>query len=149
MNIDFYHILLLFHLGAMCTAVCLVFLADKDAFKWVLGKKQTLDAGSIKRLHAFTWIALIALIGSGTLLLLQNNLFLLKEPLFIIKLLFVGMLVVNGVLIGRLIPLALTRPFASLTFKEKLPLLMSGALSGVSWLSILAIAYALFWPWIR
>lgn len=136
------------HLVSMCAAVVLIFLADKQAFGWVLGKKQTLEAASVHRLHVLTWVALLCLIGSGAFLLFTKDMYLLREPLFVIKLLFVGILVVNAVLIGRLIPIALTRTFASLTLKEKMPLITSGLISGGSWVAILVIAFVLFWPWI-
>jgi hypothetical protein len=142
-------LLLYFHLVSMCAAVVLVFFADKQAFAWVIGKRQTLDKTPVRTLHLLTWIALLSLMVSGFFLLWPNNLHLLEDSFFIIKLVGVGLLFVNGIVIGRLIPIALTRTFASLTWKERMPLILSGLVSSASWASILAIAYILFWPWIR
>jgi len=138
----------LLHLCAMLFAVVLIVCADLQATAWMRGAKQTLNKKTMQLLHWLTWGALLALVVSGIILLIPRT-YLLAEPLFVLKLLFVGMLLVNAVLIGRLMPMALERPYASLTAKEKLPLFVSGAVSAGSWVAVLAIAYYLFWPWIR
>ena len=139
--------MILVHIGAMVAALILVLFADKQAFAWMRGKKQTLNQNTMHVLHRLTWGAL-ALLGVSGALLLWPRMYLLEEPLFLIKLLFVGVLFTNAVLIGRLMPIALQRSYTSLTAKGKLPLFVSGALSSGSWLAIVAIAYYLFWPWV-
>jgi len=137
----------LVHLMAMCAAFVFIVCADNQAVAWMRGAKQTLDKKTMHWLHSITWVALILLVVSGVWLL-SSRTYLLSEPWFILKLLFVGMLVTNAVLIGRLMPVAFEHSYASRNFSEKLPLFVSAFVSTVSWLGIMALAYYLFWPWI-
>ncbi len=119
-------------------------IADKDAFAWIRGKKQTLDAALMHQYHVMIWAGLIALIVSGTILFYPMRVFLLQDLLFDVKLLFVGILLVNGVLIGRLLHVALEKPFAELTGYEKRALFASGAISALSWVCAAGIALLIF-----
>lgn len=136
------------HLVAMSAALVLIVCADIQATAWMRGIKQTLNKKTMHWLHGLTWGTLVLLVVSGAWLL-SSRTYLLAEPLFILKLLFVGALITNAVLIGRLMPITFERPYTSLNLSEKLPLFVSGLVSTVSWLAILALAYYLFWPWIR
>ena len=132
------------HLIAMLFSVGIILLADKEAFAWVLGKKPLLEPKRIHRLHYAMWAGLLALIASGFFMFLPQASYLLTEPLFIIKQLFVAVLVVNAIIIGRFSHVALTETFASLPWSERLPLLVSGAISAFSWASIILIAFYFF-----
>lgn len=46
---------------------------------------------------------------------------------------FVVTLICNGLVIGKLQHVATTKTFSSLTFTEKLPLFISGAVSTLAW----------------
>ncbi|MBI5456622.1 hypothetical protein HY969_02680 [Candidatus Kaiserbacteria bacterium] len=127
-------------------------IADKDAFAWLRGKKTTLEKKTLLTYHALIWLGLLALIWLGLLALIVSGaylfypmrLFLLTNLWFDVKLLFVGILVVNAILIGRLMNLALTKPFAALTGHEKLSLMVSGAVSVFSWFAAATIAIWMF-----
>lgn len=119
-------------------------IADKDAFAWLRGTKETLEKKTLLLYHTLIWIGLVSLIASGTYLFWPMRLFLLADLLFDIKMLFVGILVVNAILIGRLMNLALTKPFKALTAHEKMSLLTSGAISAFSWFCAAGIALLIF-----
>lgn len=136
--------MLVLHLIALaCTAV-VVLVADEQALAWVRGKKEVLDARLTHRLHVLTWVGLGVLTVSGVFLFWPMRAYLLETPLFVIKLLFVGILLTNAVLIGRLMPVALTNKFAELSWDERTPLLVSGALSVIGWLGTACIAFVVF-----
>lgn len=119
-------------------------VADKDALAWFLGKKQVLERKNLYTYHLLIWLGLISLIASGTYLFWPMRLYLLGEFLFDIKLLFVGILLVNAILIGRLLNLALAKPFVELSGHEKRGLFVSGAISVFSWFAAAAIAMWIF-----
>ena len=119
-------------------------IADKEALMWLRGKKYTLEKKSLTTYHVLIWLGLITLIASGFYLFYPMRLFLLADLLFDVKLLFVGILVVNAIIIGRLMNLALTKPFQALTGSEKRALFLSGTISVFSWLAAAAIAILIF-----
>ena len=132
------------HVCALFFSIAVILLADKQGFAWVSGKAPVLDRKVLSRYHALTWVGLAILILTGVLLLLPRADFLLRQPLFAIKLLFVGILVVNAVLIGRFMDAAVTRPFSRMTFRELSPLLLTGAISMFAWAGAIITALAVF-----
>jgi hypothetical protein len=136
--------MLITHLLSFGFIIGITALADKEAFAWMRGHKQTLDPAQLRSFHRFVWLGLLALIISGTYLFLPRWDYLLAQPLFIIKLLLVGVLLVNGILIGRLQHLATSRSFASLRPMQKFQLLTSGAISLFCWAAAALIALYLF-----
>lgn len=132
------------HIGFVGAALCVMYFADREAMAWMRGTKSVLDPVHMARLHHSAWFTLGALIATGTALALPRADYLFSQPLFVVKLLFVGVLVANGILIGRLVGPATAIPFSTLSPSEKLPLFVSGAVSFVSWLAVVAIALFIF-----
>jgi hypothetical protein len=56
---------------------------------------------------------------------------------------FVATLVINSFIIGFLQETAITRSYASLSFKEKVPLFVSGAVSTACWILTAAAGFYL------
>lgn len=132
------------HIFSVFFSLGVIFVADKQALRWVVGSTQTLSPVKIHRLHIAMWVGLCALVGTGVWMFLPRAGYLLTNPLFVIKLLFVATLIVNGILIGGLQKVALERPFASLTLDEKIPLVMSGLISGFCWVATIVVAFFAF-----
>ncbi len=70
--------------------------------------------------------------------------FLLQQRLFQLKLLFVGLLTANGVVLGRLMHIATEQTFRSTTGKQKIVLMVSGVASLVGWIGAFMMAKLLF-----
>jgi hypothetical protein len=121
------------HIFAVLFSLCVVFLADKDALAWVMGWKQTLGTKRVAIYHWLTWAGLLSVIGSGAYLALPQLSYLLTQPLFIMKILFVAILFINAILIGRFAKIATERAFSALTWEETMPLFVSGAISFFGW----------------
>lgn len=132
------------HIFSVLFSLGTVFMADKEALAWLRGKKETLSEGRMRVYHFLTWSGLFALLVSGSFLSYPMLSYLLTQPLFIMKILFVGVLFVNAVLIGRLMHVALNRPFADLAWSERFPLFVSGAVSSFSWAGALILALLVF-----
>lgn len=132
------------HILSLLFAFATIFVADKDALAWMRGKKTTLNARRVRILHWCTWLALLGLTGSGIVMLYPTAGYLLSQPLFVMKMLFVVVLYINAILIGRFSHIAVERPFASLTADERIKLILSGAISSVSWLGAAILALAFF-----
>ena len=89
------------HVLAVLFSLTTVFAADKDALAWMRGKKKILNARRVQFFHVLTWSGLIVLSVTGAILSYPMLRYLLGQPLFIMKLLFVAILFVNAILIGR------------------------------------------------
>ena len=125
--------MILFHVAAIIVTVLCVLYSDEQGLRWMLGKKEVLNAKKIAVLHVLVSIGLALIILTGGLKAMTALAYYLSNPLFIAKMGFVLVLVVNGFFIGTLSTLATTRSFASLSTKERLPLLASGAASVLGW----------------
>ena len=132
------------HILSLLFAVCIMALADKEVFAWLRGKKETLIEKRMYLYHILMWEALFALIGSGILLALPRLSYLITQPLFVIKMLFVGILFVNAIILGRLMPVTSERGFSSLSKEEKMSVYMSGVISAFSWIATTLVALTLF-----
>ncbi|MEK7134772.1 MAG: hypothetical protein AAB805_00615 [Patescibacteria group bacterium] len=136
--------MLTLHIFSVIFSFCVIFLADKQGLAWIRGKKETLDPKWTRTLHQLAWAGLLALLATGAFLFWPRREYLLGQPLFAIKMLFVLALLINAILIGRLMHVATERPFRTLSFNERVPLFVSGAISLFSWLGALIAALVLF-----
>lgn len=127
-------ILLPLHLISLFYALVSVVRADHLGLLWIRGKVDTLDAKKIDSLHRHSFIGLSLMIVTGFFLFLPMREYLLSQPQFFVKMVFVVTLIVNGFIIGTLKNIASTRKFSSLSTREKLPLFISGFVSTISWL---------------
>lgn len=125
--------ILLHIIAIICTGLTVLY-TDEKALGWVLGKTQTLSRSFVDRTHVIVSVGLATIIATGGLLFLPRMHYLLNSSVFLVKMCFVGALIVNGFFIDRLAVTATERPFASLSAKEKLPLLISGTVSVVGWI---------------
>jgi len=132
------------HIISLIYSGIIILIADHDAFSWFRGKVQVLDSKKIDRLHIATWIGLVALIITGIFLFYPARNYLIHSPIFILKMMFVAILVGNGFLIGRLTHVATQKSFTTLSKGEKWPLFLSGTLSTVSWIGATIAAFFLF-----
>lgn len=137
-------ILLPIHLLSLAITFVGIVLADHQGFNWMHGKEITLDEKKVRRYHHWVSYGLVAMIVTGGLLAYPAFKFLLTRPAFYFKMLFVSMLIINAFVINSLMKVALTRPFSTLAMSEKLPLLISGAISTFGWLGAFACAFFLF-----
>ena len=132
------------HIASLVFVALHVFLADHMGFGWMSGKTPTLLESKVKKYHYRTLAGLILMIITGTLLFWPAKDYLLTRPQFWVKMTFIGGLIINSFVIESLSKNALTRTFASLSFKERLPILFSGGVSTLCWLGAFAGAFFLF-----
>ncbi len=131
------------HVAAIFVTGLCVLYSDEQGLMWMLGKKETLNAKRIAVLHAVVSIGLALVILTGGLKALTALSYYLSNPLFMVKMGFVLVLIVNGFFIGKLSTLATTRSFVSLSTKERLPLLVSGTASVLGWGGALLLGFLL------
>ncbi len=127
-------------LALFCTALIIV-VADHEGFLYMRGKKRLLNSIHTKFFHNAVWIGLAVLMVTGILLALPAWKHYLTEPAFLLKMLFVAILVGNGAFIGRLMSIASEKPFQELTAREKSLLFVSGALSTTGWAGATLIGF--------
>ncbi len=124
------------------TGLCVLY-SDEQGLEWILGKKQTLNAARVDLLHSVVSIGLALIILTGGLRVIPALSYYLAQPVFIGKMVFVLVLIINGFFIGRLSHMATTRTFASLSARERLPLFISGGVSVLGWAGALLLGLAL------
>jgi len=120
-----------------------VFHADHMGFDWIRGKVQTLDKDLVRKYHKRTWIGLGLMIVTGIGLFWPAKDMLLARPQFIIKMGFVLAIFINSFVIGALSKTSITKTYTSLSTKEKIPLIISGGISTISWLGATGMAFFL------
>lgn len=135
--------LLPLHLLVLAFVAWTVVHADHMGFNWIRGKSRVLDEAQVAKLHRNTWLGLAGMIATGLLLFWPLHEYLLTRPQFFIKMFFVLALIANGFAIGRLQKIALTKSYAELTWGERLPLMISGAVSTLAWVGAATMAFFL------
>jgi hypothetical protein len=133
-----------FHICFLVFSVAVMLYADKQALQWVTGKRLVLDAKMLERVHLLMWIGLGGMIVTGVIMAQEHIALYLQQPYFIAKMAFVGLLFVNGIVIGYLSPIASTKAFVSVPLREKIVLAMSGAASLGGWVGAFVMAKLLF-----
>jgi|CXWL01.1.fsa_nt_gi uncharacterized membrane protein len=129
-------LILLVHIAFIIVTVGCVLFVDEYALEWMRGKRQVLDQALVEKLHVVVGIGLAGLIMTGGIMFLYRAEYLLHETVFLIKMCFVLALVINGFFIEILSRVTTGRSFEELTKKERVPLLLSGVVSVVSWLGV-------------
>ncbi len=128
------------HLLSLAFVAIVIVIADHDGYLYMRGKKAVLNAMKVKRLHQLAWVGLIAMTLTGIGLIAEDP-DVLEEAAFGVKMLMVAALFVNGFVIGQLSKWSVSTPFASLTSKQKLMLLGSGAVSVSCWIGATLIGF--------
>lgn len=128
------------HVGTLFLLIPVILFADHEGLAWVRGKKETLSAKTMIILHRLVWVGLGVMILTGAIMFWPLKDYLLYAPAFYIKMFFVFVLVINSFFINHFMQLAIEKPFASLSLEEKRPLLISGAVSSISWIGAILAA---------
>ena len=136
--------LLPLHLITLAITAVAIVIADHDAFAYMRGKKETLSPRRVKTLHYSVWAGLLLMIITGGIMAYPVWRVLFSNTSFLIKMAFVGILFVNAIVIHFLSDLATKKPFAALSHKEKMFLMISGALSTIGWFGAAITAFIIF-----
>lgn len=132
------------HLFSLGFSFVSIALANHEAFRWLRGKTPLLELSKIRRYHYLVLLGLTLMIVTGFFLFWPAKDFLITRPPFWAKMTLVLTLIINSFFIGSLLPVATTRPFASLSKKEKIPLFVSGGISAIGWIGAVIFATMLF-----
>lgn len=129
------------HLVSLIVTAPVILFADHMGFQYLTGRVQTLSKTKVLWAHRLVTIGLLLLIGTGIVITIPVWAIVLENPYFYAKLAFVTTLALNGYFIEKLMHKATTTPFAQLAPEEKRVLLVSGAVSGGSWVATVLIAF--------
>ncbi|MBU0750326.1 hypothetical protein KKH15_02300 [Patescibacteria group bacterium] len=129
--------MVLLHVFLIIITGVTVLYSDEQGLEWFVGKQKTLKKKAVEMLHIVVSLGLSGIILTGGLMLIQAPGYL-QDPTFITKMVFVGALVINGLLIGSLTELATTQTFAELKHSHKVRLLLSGAVSVIGWIGAIS-----------
>lgn len=133
------------HLISLFLTLPVILYADHMGFNYMTGRTQTVSARAARISHWLVTLGLLLLIGTGIALTIPSWEYLLANPYFYVKMAFVATLFVNGIAIGATLSLATITPFAQLPAEQKRLLIISGALSGISWLATILLGFFAMW----
>jgi hypothetical protein len=129
------------HLLVLALTVIGILYADHLGWQYFRGRREILPRTPVHLVHYGVWVGLVGMIVTGILLTVPRFTYLSGEAVFYLKLAFVGWLVVNAVVIGRVSRLATTTPFRSLELSTQRLLVVSGVVSVVGWVGSALIGY--------
>lgn len=132
------------HLIMLVCTVAVILYTDHLGFQYFRGIQRTLNPALVFRLHYVVWAGLLGMIATGAYMAYPAIDVLLAQPLFIAKMVFVLLLIINATAIGFLISVATRVPYSELTLVQKAPLLLSGAVSSLSWAGAVLVALFFF-----
>ncbi len=122
-----------FHVVFVVLSVLIVLYSDEQGLMWFLGKKRVLSGKSVNLLHTLVSLSLGGILLTGGLMFLDRTEFLLAQPIFIVKMVFVGVLVLNAFFIDSISHLAIEKPYVELSRTERYRVLLSGSASIIGW----------------
>jgi hypothetical protein len=131
------------HSFILFMTLAVVVFADLQGLRWVLGWVPTLSARVVRFLHLVVYLGLGGMIATGLSMFVRDSEYLLSNPIFLVKMMFVSALVINSFLIGAHIKVASEKPFAGLSRREKTKLIVSGAVSGLCWVGAMLLGFSL------
>ncbi len=129
------------HVAVLILTLLGIVYADHLALQYVRGVRMSIDASLSRKLHYAVWAGLLGMIVSGFFLVLPAWEYYAGETSFYIKMGFVLALIFNSWVIGTLAPLAATKQFYELTSEEKKMLILSGSISGISWVGAAVLGF--------
>lgn len=129
------------HLYTLIAVAIVIIYSDHRGFAYFRGKVELLGEKETKIIHYLVWAGFIGMIVSGGLMFKDSTAYYLMNPAFFVKMFFVLLLVINGVVIGKLATIASKQPFASLSASQKKKLLISGAISTICWIGAATIGF--------
>jgi len=132
------------HILFLCVAGLGILMADSSAFAWLRGKREVIGRETLFVSHWVVTAGLVGLILTGLVMFWPMREYLLSQPLFWLKMAFVAALVINSFFIEYLMHTAAHRSFASLSHAQKVPFIVSGGISTLSWLGAGITALLLF-----
>lgn len=134
-------IILPLHIGVLLYALWNIFHADHLGFTWMTGNIDVLEEEDIRKYHRRVWIGLVGMMVTGFIMFWPMREYLLGRWQFLLKISFVLALVANGFAIGSIQKVATKKWYKELTMREKLPILLSGAVSTVGWVGAAIMAF--------
>lgn len=132
------------HVGILIVAAVVILFADHEAFGYLSGRTPLLDRRRTMVLHHVVWVLLAGMIATGLSMAVPVWDYLWPEPLFRLKLAFVGVLILNSLVINALMSHAFETPFRELSRARQLLLFASGAASTIGWLGAAGVGLYVF-----
>lgn len=122
------------HLFILIFAAVGIVISDYYGTMYMRGSIPVLPRRRMRLLHAWVWLGLLGMIGTGLYMALPGLSFYLGRPEFVAKMIFVLALVLNAFFIGSLMRVSLEVPYAELPPQKKRAMQISGAISTIGWL---------------
>lgn len=132
------------HIGFLCVAGLGILMADHAAFQWLTHKRDVVSKRELWVSHWIVSIALAGLVLTGLYMFWPLRDYLLNQPLFWLKMAFVAALIVNSFFIEYLMHTAAHTPWRRLSISERVPFIISGGISTLSWVGAFLAAVTLF-----
>ncbi len=122
------------HLTLVILTGLVVLYSDEQGFLWMFGKKPLLSHNQIWIQHALVSMGLASIVLTGGIMFVNQASYFLHDPTFLVKMVFVFALLVNGFLIESIAEIATQKAFKELTPSERRRVFISGAVSIIGWI---------------
>jgi hypothetical protein len=132
------------HIASLCVAALGILIGDHAAWQWLMHKRDVVGKRELTVSHWTVTLGLAGLMLSGLYLFWPMRNYLLGEPLFVLKMVFVAALVINSFFIEYLMHTASHTPWRALSMGERVPFILSGAVSTLSWVGAFLVAITIF-----
>lgn len=129
------------HVATLSVLALVIVYSDINALLYLLGKKSVLSEKMVRIEHRVVWSGLALMILSGGAMFLPGWQYYIHEPAFLVKMTFVGALIINGFLIGKIASQASVAPFKELEPAVQKRMLISGAVSTLAWVGAATIGF--------
>jgi len=133
----------LLHVVCVILTIPVVFYSDVIGHAWFVGKKPLLDKKLIVTLHRLVWVGLFGMVVTGVIMIADKSAEFFAKPAFQVKMACVIALIINSFVIEKVMAVATEKKYATLTTRERLFIMTSGAVSIVGWLGALLCAFLL------
>ncbi|HET9641346.1 MAG TPA: hypothetical protein VFP46_00645 [Candidatus Paceibacterota bacterium] len=121
------------HVIAVMLTLAAVLYADEQGLLWYLGKREHLDEERLRLLHRIVSAGLLVIVASGASMVLRRPEAYVSNPIFLLKMVLVGALVVNSVFIGKISALASAGPYRGLSAVQRHAIRFSAGISFIGW----------------
>ena len=132
------------HILAVVSTVMIILSAEHYAFNWIRGKVFILDEKKLNQYHKYTSAGFVAILATGGFMFMSDYKYLLTSNAFLLKIAFVGTLLINSVSIGYFMQTTTKSKFTDLSPKEKIPLFIAGGISTVCWVGAVTCAFFIY-----
>lgn len=133
-------IFLLLHGISLLFILFTLALAYREGYEWWKGRKETLDARRVTRLHHRAWLGIVLMLATGFGTFWSHHAEFMAKWQFHAKMGTIVVVIINCLVITKLMSTASKQSFKNLSSSQRLPIIISATIATIGWATILLMA---------